>query len=677
MSETQGNRLGDAVSPYLQQHRDNPVHWREWSDAALAEAKALDRPILLSVGYAACHWCHVMAHESFEDEAVAAVMNRLYVNVKVDREERPDVDHLYMTALHALGEQGGWPMTMFLTPEGKPFFGGTYFPKEPRFGRPGFVQVLEAVAKAWAERRNEIAGSAGTIADRLSEFLSRSAAAGPLSVFDVAPAAARIGQMMDPVRGGMRGAPKFPNAPYMEILARSAFETGSTEPRDAFLKTVRSLCCGGIYDHLGGGLHRYSTDDRWLVPHFEKMLYDNAQFLRHLTWAWRMTGEPLFKARIGETIDWLEREMLVKGGGFAASLDADSLDASGHAEEGAYYVWTEAEVDAALGDAAAGFKRVYDVTAGGNWEGKSILHRLHPGARSTDPAFADERAALLELRRRRAAPGRDDKVLADWNGMTIRALAEVSVALDHPKALDLARTAFGFVMDEMVVDGRLRHAARAGRTAGLALSSDYGALIQAAVALFSATLDDAFRQKAFWLAGELKRWHADGDGGHFLNASDSGDVIMRLRGDQDEAVPSGSAQVVEGLAMLAQASGSIAVAEEAEAAAELAAGRVGTGAAGFPGLIAATGRLRRGSELGLIGRAGEGPFQAMRAVARASVDLDRLDLAAASPGDLPQDLPLASVHPTRLPAAFVCECRVCRAPVTDPDALAGLLRKGG
>ncbi|MCB8840563.1 thioredoxin domain-containing protein [Aurantimonas sp. VKM B-3413] len=676
MTETSGNRLGDAVSPYLQQHRDNPVHWREWSDQVLEEAKALDRPILLSVGYAACHWCHVMAHESFENEEVAAVMNRLFVNVKVDREERPDIDHLYMTALHALGEQGGWPMTMFLTPDGKPFFGGTYYPREPRYGRPGFVQVMEAIAAAWRDRREEIMTSAGTISDRLGEFLSRSDKAGPLKVFDIAAAAERIGTMMDPVRGGMRGAPKFPNAPYMEILARSALEDGRAAHRDAFLRTIRSLSCGGIYDHLGGGLHRYSTDDRWLVPHFEKMLYDNAQFLRHLSWAFRMTGEPLFRTRIAETVGWLKREMRVEGGGLAASLDADSPDADGHPEEGAYYVWREDEIDSSLGASATAFKRVYDVTARGNWEGKAILHRLHPGAQSSDPDFAEERAALLTVREGRAAPGRDDKVLADWNGMAIRALTEVSRSTGNEEALELARDAFGFVMREMVVDGRLRHAARGGRTAGLALSSDYGALIQAAVALFAATLDGDYRDKAEWLAGELTLWHGDGEGGHFMTASDSSDVLIRLRGDQDDAVPSGTAFVIEGLSMLAQATGSIAITEHAETAAALAAGRTGGEATGSPGILAATGRLRRGSELGLFGSADDAAFSEMLAAAHSQLDLDRLDLVAASVDLLPHDLPLASVHPTRLPAAFVCESRVCRAPVYEPAALAALLDRG-
>lgn len=675
------NQLGDAVSPYLLQHKDNPVDWREWSPEALDEAKARDCPIHLSVGYAACHWCHVMAHESFEDDGVASIMNRLFVNVKVDREERPDIDHLYMSALHAMGEQGGWPMTMFLTPDGRPFFGGTYFPKEPRYGRPGFIQVMEAISQAFAQRREEIEKSAGTIANHLQNVIGGSLeagaeASGALAALDLPGAAARIAGLIDPARGGMKGAPKFPNAPFMEVLARSAFETGEEAHLGAFLRTTRALAEGGIYDHLGGGLHRYSTDDRWLVPHFEKMLYDNAQFLRHLSWAYRATGDDLFRRRIDETVGWLDREMRLEAGGLAASLDADSLDAHGHAEEGAFYVWQAAEVEALLGPDAAAFGRAYDVSASGNWEGKSILHRLHPGARSDDPHFDAARAKLLAAREKRHRPGRDDKVLADWNGLAIRALCEVSKLLGDDRALAMARDAFAFVTDRMVEEGRLRHAARDGRTAGLALSSDYGALISAAAALFGATLQRDYLDRGLWLAEELERWHGDDEGGHTLNAKDSADVLFRLRGDQDEAVPSATSLVIEGLAMLGQVTGRIAVTEAGERAAERAAGRIGENVFGHPGIVAAARRLVRGSELAIFGGEGEDAREAMRTTARASVDLDRLDLLAASPEDLPPELAIAGIRPERLPAALLCEARVCRAPVFSAGDLGRLLGRG-
>ena len=676
-NEAPGNQLTDAVSPYLLQHKDNPVHWRQWGDAAFAEARERNRPILLSIGYAACHWCHVMAHESFEDEAVASVMNRLFVNVKVDREERPDVDQFYMTALQAMGEQGGWPMTMVLTPDGEPFFGGTYFPKEPRYGRPGFVQVMEALSKAWGERRGEIEESAGLISGRLKTFLAASAEPGPLEALSLPPASARIAQMMDPDAGGMKGAPKFPNAPYLEILARSGFHHGEAGHRDAFLKTLTALCLGGIYDHVGGGLARYSTDDRWLVPHFEKKLYDNAQFLQHLAWGYRTSGEALFRRRIDETARWLEREMVVAGGGLAASLDADSPDASGHMEEGAFYVWTKREIEAALGERAEAFAHAYEVSETGNWEGKSILHRLHEGAEGSDAAFVEEKATLLDARARRARPGRDDKVLADWNGLAIRGLTEAYRASGNETALRLAEDAFRYVEREMIVEDRLRHAARDGRTAGLALSSDYGALISAAVTLFAATLKPEYLTRAEWLAEALEAWHGDGDGGHFLNASDATDVPARLRGDQDEAVPSGTGFVIAGLSLLAQASGRIEHKERAERAACLAAGRIGESATAFPGIVAAAERLTRGSELALLGWRSNPGFVAMERLMAQTVDLDRLDILTNDPALLPETNPIAGAKPSKTPAAFFCTGQVCRAPVFAPDALADLLARSG
>ncbi|WP_102959355.1 thioredoxin domain-containing protein [Mangrovicella endophytica] len=673
---TEMNRLGNAVSPYLQQHRDNPVHWWEWSAEALAEAKRRDCPILLSVGYAACHWCHVMAHESFEDPDVAAVMNRLFVPIKVDREERPDIDHLYMTALHAMGEQGGWPMTMFLTPDGQPFWGGTYFPKMPRYGRAGFVQVMEAIDKAWRERRGELTSSAGAMTERLDAFLGGRAAPGELAADVIGPVAERLAELMDPVRGGIRGAAKFPNAPYQEILARSAFPNGPEPHRRAFLLTLRMLCEGGIYDHLGGGLHRYSTDDRWLVPHFEKMLYDNAQFLRHLLWGWRATGDDLFRIRIDETISWIEREMVVDGGGLAASLDADSLDEAGHSEEGAFYVWHETEIDVALGERAGPFKLAYDVTSAGNWEGKSILNRLTNSPSDGPHRFSDDRAKLLKIRAERHRPGRDDKVLADWNGLAIRALAEVAAATGNASALALAKNAFAFVERTLVVDGRLHHATRDGRTVGLALSADYGALILAAVALFQATLEARYLTVARAFADELERWHGDGEGGHMMTALDATDVILRPRGDQDEAVPGGTALVLEALILLGQASGDIVVGERAERAAALAAGRIAGGEAGHPAVVAALDRLQRGSELAIIGYRSNPGMSEMLSAANRTLDLNRLDLIARDAAALPEELPLAAMRPERLPAAFLCRARACRPPITSPETLATALAEG-
>ncbi len=350
------NLLSREASPYLLQHKDNPVHWRPWGPAALAEARAADKPILLSVGYAACHWCHVMAHESFEDEATAAVMNDLFVSIKVDREERPDIDQIYMAALHATGEQGGWPLTMFLTPDGQPIWGGTYFPKTARYGRPAFVEVLREVARLYREDPDTIATNTGALMAHLTKSHAGDAIALDRPLLD--QAAARLLQFMDPVRGGTNGAPKFPQASLLEFLWRAALRTGDAAYRDIVLTTLTNICRGGITDHIGGGVSRYSVDDRWLVPHFEKMLYDNAQLLDLLTHAWLATANPVFRDRVATTVAWLAREMRLPGGAFAASLDADS---DGH--EGRFYVWSRHEILTVLGDGEGGFfADTYDIT---------------------------------------------------------------------------------------------------------------------------------------------------------------------------------------------------------------------------------------------------------------------------------------------------------------------------
>lgn len=372
------NLLADETSPYLLQHRDNPVHWRAWSPAALAEAQTLDRPILLSVGYAACHWCHVMAHESFENDAVAAVMNRLFINIKVDREERPEIDQIYMAALAATGEQGGWPLTMFLSPDGSPFWGGTYFPPEPRFGRPGFIQVLEAVHAAWRDKRAALTKSAGDLKAHVQARLAPppGKAAEPGDALN--DLAARIHGMIDPVSGGLRGAPKFPNAPFMKVLWLNGLQSGNRKHLDAVVDSLRHMLSGGIYDHVGGGLARYATDDRWLVPHFEKMLYDNAQLLQQMCWAYGYTRDELFRIRIEETVAWLLRDMRVDGGAFASSLDADS-----EGEEGKSYLWSHSDLFTILGDDTAAFLDVFDIAKPADWHGDPILHRLNR------PAFID------------------------------------------------------------------------------------------------------------------------------------------------------------------------------------------------------------------------------------------------------------------------------------------------
>src|SRR5690349_15376073 len=370
------NRLSEATSPYLLQHKHNPVAWWTWGPAALAEATASKRPILLSVGYAACHWCHVMAHESFEDEATAQVMNELFVNIKVDREERPDIDQIYMNALHLLGEQGGWPLTMFLTPQAEPVWGGTYFPKDSRFGRPAFVDVLREVARLFREEPGRIEQNRAALLSQLADK-ARPAGKVTVGVKELDAGAMQVGNMFDQINGGLRGAPKFPQPALLEMLWRAGLRTGDARFFETVEHSLERMSEGGIYDHLGGGFSRYSVDERWLVPHFEKMLYDNAQLLELLALAWQRSRKPLFAQRARETVAWLAREMITGEGAFCASLDADS-----EGEEGKFYVWSKNEIIELIGpEAAEFFARHYDVTDGGNFEGHNILNRLqrpHP-----------------------------------------------------------------------------------------------------------------------------------------------------------------------------------------------------------------------------------------------------------------------------------------------------------
>ncbi len=478
------NRLAQATSPYLLQHKHNPVDWWTWGPDALAEAKRTKKPILLSVGYAACHWCHVMAHESFEDTATAAVMNELFVNIKVDREERPDIDQIYMNALHILGEQGGWPLTMFLTPQAEPVWGGTYFPKESRFGRPAFVDVLREVARLFREEPGQIEQNRAALLSRLAEK-ARPAGKVTIGLKELDAAAMQVGNMFDPINGGLRGAPKFPQPAILEMLWRAGLRTNDARFFETVEHSLERMCEGGIYDHLGGGFSRYSVDERWLVPHFEKMLYDNAQLLELLALAYQRSGKALFATRARETVEWLKREMTTKEGAFAASLDADS-----EGEEGKFYVWSKNDIIELIGpEAGEFFARHYDVTDEGNFEGHNILNRLKNVPRSeTDEArLASLRAILLEARAGRVRPGLDDKVLADWNGLMIAALVNAGIILNEPSWIEMARRAFDFIAQAMTKDNRLGHSWRAGKLLYPGLASDFAAMIRAALALYEAT----------------------------------------------------------------------------------------------------------------------------------------------------------------------------------------------
>ncbi len=663
------NLLGRETSPYLLQHADNPVHWRPWGADAFEEARRTGRPVLLSVGYAACHWCHVMAHESFENEAIAGLMNELFVNVKVDREERPDVDAVYQHALQGMGEQGGWPLTMFLNAEGEPFWGGTYFPPEPRWGRAGFPQLLRSLSEAWSTQPDAVAENIGRLrkaAERLAE-----PAAGPgIDTETDARIAMRLARAVDPFFGGIDGAPKFPQTGIFTHLWRARHRDGGKVYRNQVLNTLTHMCEGGIYDHLGGGFARYSTDERWLAPHFEKMLYDNAQLIELLTLVWQETRTPLFAQRVRETVGWLEREMTAPAAddgaaGFAAALDADS-----EGEEGRFYVWDRAEIEAVLGTAAARFCDVYDVTAAGNWEGRNILSRLDSMDVPDDPALAEARAALLAVRARRERPLRDDKVLADWNGLMIAALARAGAAFDEPGWIALAERAFAFVATHMTApDGRLRHSWRLGRARHPASLDDYAAMMRAALLLEEATGERRYREKAFGWLEIVERHYGDGTGGWFFAADDTERLIVRARTAADNPTPSGNGMMVEALARLWWLTGEARYRQRAEAAVAAFAGETARNIFPLSTLLSANALLQEAVQVVLAGDDG----RLRRAVERVSLPSRVLALIDGAE-TLPAGHPAAGKTAVEgRPTAYVCRGPVCSLPVTGPDELEALL----
>jgi uncharacterized protein len=663
------NLLGHESSPYLRQHADNPVHWRPWGEAALAEAQATGKPILLSVGYAACHWCHVMAHESFEDPAIAAIMNELFVNVKVDREERPDIDQIYMAALHALGEQGGWPMTMFLDTGGRPFWGGTYFPPQSRYGRPGFPDVMRAISKAWQTDRAKLLDNGTALQNHLEALAQAGTGAGLPQPRDTASFAASLLMLFDPVNGGIRGAPKFPNAPLTEAWLRAADGDPDSGYGKAYLHTFERISQGGIYDHLGGGLSRYSVDDRWLVPHFEKMLYDNAHYLRGLVWAWQLDPRPLFRQRIEETIGWAEREMLMPGGAFASSLDADS-----EGEEGKFYVWSEAEIDRLLGADASLFKLHYEVTPQGNFEGHTILNRLNAPAADDDAQakLKQLRAALLDARSRRVRPGLDDKILADWNGYFIRALAQAAFAFKDDHWLALARNAFRFISESMSEAGELAHSWREGVAVRPAMATDYGAMINAALTLFEVTGDSNYLQKALAWQGVLDADYADGEGNYFLTSIKAGALITRPRANTDEANPSGASQILEGLVRMATLAGDENLLQKAWSLTERLHAVSRESRYGVAGYFNALDTLQRQRHVTIQAKDRDGAesfLDVLRKIADPALTFDVVS----------EDKPAmffgaAIAGAAGKPQAILCTQQACSAPITDPARLEAMLR---
>ena len=666
------NRLAGQTSPYLRQHADNPVDWYPWGDEAFEKARAEDKPVLLSVGYSSCHWCHVMAHESFEDPEVAAVMNRLVVSVKVDREERPDVDGIYMQAVQAMTGRGGWPMTVFVDPDGRPFFGGTYFPKEERHGMPGFVTVLEAVDEAWRGRRDDLLEQAG----KLTKVIERT---GSLGATGDGPAPSpeilargyeSVRAQYDPQFGGFGPAPKFPQAMTLDFLLRTFVRNQAPETLDMVRVSLDAMAAGGMYDQVGGGFHRYSTDAHWLVPHFEKMLYDQALLTSAYLHAHLVTGEPRYRRVVEETIGYVLRDLRHEQGGFFSAEDADS-----EGVEGKFYLWSLEEIQGMCGADTPEVVRYFGVTEGGNFEDPHTGYRgniLHVVDRAVEPPEAVQRAVpkLFAAREKRVRPGLDDKVLLAWNALFLRSVAEAAAAFERDDWMDAARRNARFLLTELRRDdGRLLRSWQDGRANHLAYAEDYAALLEAIVTL--AEVDDvSWLADARWVADELLRlFHDDEGGGFFTTGVDAESLIVRPKEYQDNATPAENSLASTGLLRLAALTGVGRYEVPAEEVLRLLGSVLAEHASAFAYLLGALERLVTPPlEVAVIGDRGGADVLRREVHGRllpAAVTVSAAPGAGADVTPLLADRALVDGKAT----AYVCEHFACRQPVTTPEDL--------
>jgi uncharacterized protein YyaL (SSP411 family) len=690
------NRLSQATSPYLQQHAHNPVDWYEWGPEALARARAEDKPIFLSIGYAACHWCHVMAHESFEDPAIAAVMNEHFINIKVDREERPDLDEIYMQATLVLTRgQGGWPMSVWLTPDLKPFFAGTYFPPTARHGRAGFREVCAAISRAWREQRDEII----TQADKLGEVVQHQLRAAPagddaLTLADLDETAEKLAGAFDTVSGGLVSGQtnKFPPSMALDVLLRSAVhrQPGAARQRH-FIElvelTLDQMARGGIYDQLAGGFHRYSTDLQWLVPHFEKMLYDQALVSRIYLDAWQLTGKKLYARVARETFEYVLADLRAPEGGFYSSRDADS-----EGQEGKYYVWTRTEVLEILGPELGELVCAHcDIREDGNWQDphepdvpKNILHvrrdagccakffNMEPDAFCTE--LNEARARLLAARDKRVAPGLDDKILCEWNGLMISSLARGGSVLDEPRYVEAARQAAAFILAKLRVDGRLQRSYRAGQTVETAFISDYGALIEGLIELYEATFEQRWLDEAVALTRvALEHFWDTEHGAFFFTAHDHEQLIARSKDVRDGAVPSGNSLMLMNLARLAVMTGDKQFQARADEMLTGLAGEVQASPWASERFLAGVDFALSGPlELAVVGDPDDAATQALLRTIHSRYLPNRV-IMLHNPA-----APAASVDAPLLkgrtlvggkPAVYICENYTCRQPVMTPAEL--------
>ncbi|HSG78943.1 MAG TPA: thioredoxin domain-containing protein [Acidimicrobiia bacterium] len=668
------NRLAAETSPYLLQHADNPVDWYPWGEEAFAEARRRGRPILLSVGYSSCHWCHVMAHESFEDHETARVMNELFVNVKVDREERPDVDAIYMEAVQAMTGRGGWPMTVFLTPDGEPFFAGTYFPPDDRHGHPSFLRVMGAVSEAWVERRSEVVDQAGRLAATIGQRVEPTSELPDRTHLEAAYR--RIVGNADATYGGFGGAPKFPQQPSLEFLLRTVDEEWASEARSVLGHALSAMAAGGIRDHVGGGFARYSVDREWEIPHFEKMLYDNAQLARLYLWGWRELGVAAFRDVAIDTIEYVLRDLTGDHGGFLSAEDADS-----EGEEGRFYVWSLAEfLEVAGPDDGPAVAALYGVTEGGNFEGANHLRLVRElGEVAADHGTTPEalreavgrvRRRLFERREGRVRPGLDDKVVTAWNGLMLRALAEAGAALGEDRYLEAARANARFVLSELRDgDERLLRSWGKGRTSGRGFLEDHGAYALGLLALYQATGETEWFVAARDLVDTAIERFADPDGGWFSTADDAEALITRPRDVMDNPSPSGSSLLAEAAQLVGLLTGDHRYTEAVERSVLAAGQLIDRYPQAVGHLLGVVHTMVRGpKELAVVGPA---------ATELASVASERyrphVAVAMAS-GEPDGTVPLlADRYRDGETLAYVCEDFACLAPVGDAEALRGLL----
>ncbi len=698
---TLANHLIRETSPYLKQHAHNPVDWYPWGPEALDLARKLDRPIFLSVGYSACHWCHVMEHESFEDPEVAKILNDHFISIKVDREERPDLDQIYMNAVQIMTGQGGWPMSMFLTPDLQPFYGGTYFPPDDRYGRPSFKRLLLALVDAWHSRRPEITGQAVQIAEQLQKVgempspgqdSGDPAATGDLATLGeelIRHAVSTLARSFDSRFGGFGSAPKFPHAMELRVLLRAHKRFGREDALHMARLTLDRMAMGGMYDQLGGGFHRYSTDQRWLVPHFEKMLYDNTLLALAYLEGFQATGEAFYREVVHETLDYVLREMTSPEGPFFSTQDADS-----EGLEGKFYVWSAEEIEQILGRESADlFSEVYDVTPSGNWEGHNILNRAktyEQYARLRNISEMDLRSSLvqgkkklLEVRNRRVWPGRDDKILTSWNGLMIDALAQAGMVLEKPAYVEVARRAADFILTRMrAPDGRLQRTYMAGTEPKLnAYLEDYAFLLNALVSLYEADHASRWIESALDLSRVLidQFWDSKG-GGFFFTGRDHEKLISRTKDWHDSSIPSGNSMAVTALSRLSRLTGRAELREKAETTLKLGQGLMAEmpSAAGQM-LIALDFHLGPVQEFAVIGNPADEDVRRVLLAVHTGFRPNKV-VAVKSPKDnsesedkliplLTEKKSLGSV------TTYICRDFVCQAPLVGPEAVESALAR--